>query len=264
MGKSTSYAAKKPDENGYVNYTEVENQTWKILYERQLPLVEKYACPAFMKGLQKLNFSVDKIAQLPDVSGVLQAETGWEVYPVAALINYEKFFRLLSEKKFPAATFIRRHDELEYLTEPDIFHELFGHCPLLCDPDYAQFMQKYGELGLSATDADRHWYARIYWYTVEFGLLKAGDSFSCYGGGILSSIKETPYAVDSNKAKRLPLNVLTALRSPYRIDILQTIYFYIEELADLFTLLDCDFPAAIVEARELGQLPPTYTTCQET
>ena len=260
MDKTTSYTAKKPDEHGYVSYTEVENQTWKVLYERQLPLVEEYACPAFMQGLQKLDFSVDAIPQLPDVSRALRAETGWQVYPVAALINYEKFFRLLSEKKFPAATFIRRHDELEYLTEPDIFHELFGHCPLLCDPDYARFMQKYGELGLAAADEDRHWYARIYWYTVEFGLLKTGGGFSCYGGGILSSIKETPYAIDSDKARRLPFNLLTALRSPYRIDILQTVYFYIDKLTDLFALLDHDFPAAITEARELGQLPPTYAT----
>lgn len=260
MEKLSTYIARKPDKQGYVNYTESENETWQILYERQLPLVKQYACSAFKEGFKTLALNSNSIPQLPEVCKALKAATGWQVYPVEAIISYEKFFKLLSERKFPAATFIRRREQLDYLTEPDIFHELFGHCPLLCNHDYAKFMQQYGELGLAADDKDRHWYARIYWYTVEFGLLKSHGQFNCYGGGILSSIKETPYAVNSVKAKRLPFDLLTALRTPYRIDILQTVYFYIEQLTDLFLLLNCNFPDAIAKTRALGQFTPSFNT----
>lgn len=256
--KQTKYVSKKPDINGFVNYTKEENDTWKILINEQLPIVKKYACDDFLKGLEILQFSKKNIPQLPDVNKKLYETTGWKVEPVAALIGFEKFFRLLAECKFPAATFIRTKEELHYLQEPDIFHELFGHCPMLTNQVYADFMQKYGELGVNASDKDRVMLARFYWFTVEFGLINTASGLKAYGGGILSSIKETPYSIDSNIPKRKSFDVLEIFRTPYRIDILQTVYYIINSYKQVYDVLNQDIFSIISEARRLGMLEPTF------
>lgn len=256
--KTSTYVSKKPDAKGYVNYTAEENKTWSTLYERQTQLLPGRACQEYIDGLKTLGLTADAIPQLPDVNEVLTRATGWAVEPVPALIGFDRFFNLLASQRFPAATFIRRPDELEYLQEPDIFHELYGHCPLLTHPTYAHFMQRYGELGVGATPHEQKKLAALYWFTVEFGLIRQPDGLRIYGGGILSSIGETPYSLESPLPERKPLTVRDAFLTPYRIDILQPVYFVIEHFDTLYDLVQDDLLARIREAQALAMHPPRF------
>lgn len=256
--KETSYVAKPVDANGFAEYTDEENAIWSILYHRQLPLVRGRACDEYMHGLDLLNLSKDKIPQCPDVTHALKDVTGWALEPVPALIPFDKFFHLLATKRFPAATFIRKREELDYLREPDIFHEVFGHCPLLTNQAYADFTETYGKLGLKADHKDRVMLARLYWFTIEFGLIKTKSGLRTYGGGILSSFSETAYSLESDIPLRKPFDPLEVLRTPYRIDIMQPIYFVIESFDTLFNLIDMDLIGLIHKARELGEYAPIY------
>lgn len=256
---SSSYKAKPVDAKGYAIYTPEENQIWHELITRQIPIVKNRACDEYLQGVDLLGFSTDSIPQCPDVSTILKAATGWMLEPVAALISFDHFFELLANRKFPAATFIRRRDELDYLQEPDIFHEVFGHCPLLTNQAYADFTEMYGKLGLNASPEDRVMLAKLYWFTIEFGLIKMENGFRIYGGGILSSKNETIYALESDIPLRKPFDVLDVLRTPYRIDIVQPIYFYIDSFDVLFKLIEMDLIALIQEARRLGMHKPLYT-----
>jgi phenylalanine-4-hydroxylase len=256
--KVSTYHAKPVDAHGNVHYDHDENKVWHELITRQLPLVNRYACPEYLHGLELLNLSHEHIPQCHEVSRVLQATTGWTLEPVPALIPFEQFFNLLANRKFPAATFIRRRDELDYLQEPDIFHEVFGHSPLLTHKAYADFTQLYGQLGLNASREDRVMLAKLYWFTIEFGLIKTKQGLKIYGGGILSSKNETLYCIESVNAKRYPFDALTILRTPYRIDIMQPVYFYIDSFDTIFDLLNMDLMSLIKEARELGMYEPSY------
>ena len=162
MGKSTKYVAREPDSDGVVHYTEEENAIWAELYARQEKAIQGKACDEFVHGLELLNMPRDRVPQLEEVSKVLRRETGWEVAYVPALIPFGKFFELLANKQFPAATFVRTREELDYLQEPDIFHELFGHTPLLTNPHFAEFTHNYGKLGYAASKEDRVFLARMY------------------------------------------------------------------------------------------------------
>ncbi len=255
----SKYIAKLPDADGYIDYTDQENATWRTLYERMVKIIDRYACQEFVDGLDKLNITADYIPQLPEINEKLSAQTGWGVEPVPALIPLDDFFNLLANKRFPAATFIRIPEELDYVQEPDIFHELSGHCPLLTNQAFANFTQRYGELALTMNDADRSLMQRFYWFTVEFGLIKTKQGMRNYGGGILSSFSETQYAIDSEKAKREPLgDGVEAFRTPFRIDILQPIYYYIESFQQLFDIIDSDPTPLIEKARELGEHAPLF------
>jgi len=258
MAKQTSYVSKKPDENGIVQYSHQENAVWSTLFQRQHKIMPKYACNEYIHGHSILDLPTDRNPQLSEVSKSLASATGWEVAMVPALIPYQRFFNLLANKKFPAATFIRRQDEMDYLEEPDIFHEVYGHCPLLTDQVYANFMQAYGRIGEKATPEDQAMLARIYWYTVEFGLINTSEGLRAYGAGILSSMGETPYALDSDIPQRKPFDVIEVLRTPYRIDIFQTVYFVIDNYHTLYNLVNEDLIGAINKARELGEFEPTF------
>lgn len=256
--QGTKYVAKKPDAQGFVDYTETENQTWSTLIHRQLPVVKDRACNEFIKGLDILDFSMERVPQLPDINKKLYAATGWQVEPVAALINFDKFFSLLANRKFPAATFIRIPEELDYLSEPDIFHELFGHGPMLTDQDLADFTAKIGELGVGARPKVQKFLARLYWFTIEFGLIRRNNELKIYGGGILSSIGETIYSIESDKPERKPFDLITLLRTPYRIDIYQTNYFIIDCFKQLCEVVNDDLIDTIENAIELGEFEPNY------
>lgn len=260
MKKKSSYVAKPVDANGNAPYTEEENKIWHELYVRQYPIVEKRACYEYIQGLELLNLPPDRIPQCPDVSRALHKATGWALEPVAALIPFDVFFNLLANRKFPAATFIRTREELDYLQEPDIFHEIFGHCPMLTNQTCADFTATYGKLALNATPEDRVMLAKLYWFTIEFGLIKTKDGLRCYGGGILSSKNETIYALESDVPLRKPFNPLEILRTPYRIDIMQPIYFVIDSFDVLFELTEMDLIGLIRQARELGFYKPIYAT----
>ncbi|MEO8401915.1 MAG: phenylalanine 4-monooxygenase [Gammaproteobacteria bacterium] len=258
--KETTYIAKPVDANGMIAYTDEENSVWHELMTRQLKFVKDRACDEYMQGIKLLDMPIDRIPQCQEISSVLYDTTGWVLEPVPALISFDKFFTLLANRRFPAATFIRRRDELDYLQEPDIFHEIFGHCPLLTNPAYAEFAQMYGKLGKQANAEDRAMLARLYWFTIEFGLIQNPSGLRAYGGGILSSISETRYSLESEVPQRKPFVALDVLRTPYRIDIMQPIYYVINDFDTLFQLIDMDLIALIREARELGQFVPTFAT----
>lgn len=258
MEFSSRYSAHAPDSEGYVHYSEEENRIWTILFERQMKLLPGRACDEFLTGLQALEITAKGIPQLPEVSQRLKATTGWQVSPVAALISAREFFELLAQKKFPAATFIRTEEELDYVKEPDIFHELFGHCPMLNDPVYADFVHDYACKVLSFPESDWALLQRMFWFTVEFGLIKTARGLRAYGGGILSSTKETVYSVESEIPLRVLFDPVVAFRTPYRIDKLQPIYFVIDDYQVLYDFVLSDIGKILERVRELGEFPPLF------
>ncbi len=256
--KSAKYKARTPDSNGHIDYSSVEHETWSTLYQRQIERLQGRACTEYLDGIATLGMPSDRIPQLGEINRVLSARTGWQVARVPALIGFDRFFKLLSQRQFPAATFIRCADELDYLQEPDIFHELFGHCPLLTNQNFANFTETYGRLGLAATPKERVYLARLYWMTVEFGLVNTANGLRIYGGGILSSFGETAYALDSDVPMRVAFDPLTALRTPYRIDILQPLYYIIDSLAALKHLSEMDIMALVRQAMAMPLLPALF------
>jgi len=252
------YVSHQPDSQGFVCYSPEEQGTWKLLFEGQMELLPGRACDEFMEGLQKLNITANAIPQLPDISRRLSALTDWQVAPVDALISARAFFELLAERRFPAATFIRSREELNYVQEPDIFHELFGHCPLLTNPVYADFVHDYAKKVLKLPESDWPLLQRLFWFTVEFGLIRTPKGLRAYGGGILSSINETVYSVESDLPLRVSFDPLAAFRVPYRIDRLQCVYFVIENYQQLYDFLATDLDLLMARARSLGEYPPFF------
>jgi phenylalanine-4-hydroxylase len=257
MAKASNYTSKTPDENGVIHWSDEENKIWSELVARQLACIEGKACDEYMEGLKKINLPHDRIPQLSELNEVLLATTGWQVAPVPALIDFDEFFRLLANKQFPVATFIRSREEFDYLQEPDIFHEIFGHCAMLTNPDFSEFTHKYGQLGYAAEKKDRVYLARMYWFTVEFGLMQTEKGLRIYGGGILSSPGETQY-VYSDTPEINPMNVLDVLRTPYRIDIMQPLYYTINSIHDLFEISQMDIMTLVEQAKALGLHEPKF------
>lgn len=253
--KEHVYKAKVPNADGVVSYSKEENDTWRMLYERQLKILDGRACAAYVEGIKKLDLSSLAIPQIPEVSKKLTALTGWSVYPVKALISFKEFFELLALRKFPAATFIRLKEHIDYLKEPDIFHELFGHCPLLTNQSFADFTHRVGEIGLSMSKEERVMLARLYWFTVEFGLIHTKEGLRIYGGGILSSKGESIYALDSHLPNRHEFDLVKVLRTDYRYDEMQRNYFIINSFEELYHLVSVDLRNVFKEAKKKGVIP---------
>lgn len=258
MEFSSRYVAHVPNAQGYVNYSAEENKIWSILFERQIKLIPGRACDEFIMGLTVLGITSQHIPQLPELSARLKARTGWQVAPVASLISAREFFELLAKKRFPVATFIRTEEELDYVKEPDIFHEVFGHCPMLTDSIYAEFVHDYACKVLSFPEADWPLLQRMFWFTVEFGLIRTATGLRAYGGGILSSISETVYSVESDIPLRVYFDPIAAFRMPYRIDKLQPVYFVIDNYQVLYEFVLSDISDLLRRTRELGELPPLF------
>ena len=239
MKKKHVYHSKTLDKDGTAHYSRTENETWAFLLKRQKELVQTRASKEYLKGVEILNFK-EVIPQHYEITEILKSHTGWGVEPVPALIQPEQFFSLLANKRFPAANFIRIPEEIDYIEEPDVFHELFGHCPLLTNAPYAEFMHQYGKLALTADKKTQMRMFRLFWFTIEFGLIKEDGIIKAYGGGILSSKSEIIYSVESDIPERRDLIPMDALRTPFRIDILQPVYFVIESYDDLFKLIALD------------------------
>ncbi|ARU59189.1 phenylalanine 4-monooxygenase [Oleiphilus messinensis] len=256
MGES-KYRAREPDATGVIHYSSDDHQVWHDLMARQSKAVKDVACSQYLHGLTLLDLPPDQIPQLEDVSSVLRAHTGWEVAQVPALIPFDRFFDLLAHKQFPCATFIRTREDMDYLQEPDLFHEIYGHCAMLTNPFFAEFTQTYGRLGYGANKEDRVFLARLYWFTVEFGLLQTARGLKIYGGGILSSIGETEYCLTSTPEHR-DFNIMDVLRTPYRIDIMQPIYYVLEDMKQLFDVARSDIMQAIRTAKQKGLFAPTF------
>lgn len=246
------YVSKKPDERGVVDFSKEEHQVWRTLYERQIKLLKGRACEQFIKGVSRLDLNPKEIPQLKDVSKKLKNYSGWQVAPVDALISFKEFFDLLAHRTFPVATFIRLPEDLDYLKEPDIFHEVFGHCPLLTDKAFADFTHRVGVIGQEMSKEERVMLARLYWFTVEFGLIKTDEGLRIYGGGILSSIGESVYALESPIPERHIFDLIRVLRTPYRYDEMQKNYFIIDSFEQIFDLLNVDLKEVFNEAKEQG------------
>ncbi len=259
MSNGHSYTSYQLDSNGLIPWTPEEDQIWATLINKQDELIQGRACDEFIKGVKQLNLSTSKAPQINDINKILIRETGWQVEAVPAVIPAKHFFTLLSEKKFPAATFIRKSHDLKYIQEPDIFHEIYGHCPLLTNQSYADFVQYYGKMALKAPPKVRKYLFRIFWHTIEFGLVKTDDGVKIYGAGILSSPEETQYCLkEATQSKYMQYNSQRVLRTPFRIDILQDHYFVINGLDDLTELIKEDFIALAEEAITLGDYAPTF------
>ena len=263
MPMSTDYTATIPDSAGHIAYSSEEDAVSRDLVAQQHPNVEKYSARPYLDGLGKLDMPHNRVPQCADISEKLRDLTGWQVEPVPALIGFGRFFDMLANKTFPAACFIRNRKDFDYIEEPDIFHEIWGHTPLLTDPRFARFSQVIGETGLRAQKSDYVWLIRLYWFTIEFGLTIENGQHKALGSGLASSPTELPYAVQSPTAQRHAFDVLDILRTPYRIDIHQPIYFVLENLDDLFAAADRDLLADVANAQSLGLFAPAYPPKQK-
>ena len=255
---SSSYQSKTPGKNGCIPYTDSENEIWHDLITRQIPMLPDRACPQWIGALNEMNFPIDHIPQLGDISKVLREHTGFSVAAVPALIGFTEFFQLLANRQFPVATFIRRREHFDYLQEPDVFHEVFGHTPPLTDHRFAAFVEAYGRAGLAADPKDHFMLARLFWFTVEFGLVQSAEGVRSYGSGIMSSPGELVYATESKTPLRKAFDPVDVLRTPYRIDIYQPIYFVIESFDQLFDLAKSNLLSYIKEARRRGMHAPAF------
>ncbi|MDA5555963.1 phenylalanine 4-monooxygenase [Shimia sp. MMG029] len=258
MPKTTKYVAKVPDADGVIHYTAQENAVWRDLVAQQQPNVERLAAAPFLAGQRRLNLPVDRVPQCVEVSEVLEDLTGWRVAPVPALIGFGRFFKMLSEKTFPAASFIRDRESFDYIEEPDIFHEIYGHTPLLTDPRFAKFSQRIGETGLACDPADYSWLIRLYWFTVEFGLIREGEQIKALGSGLASSPGELSHSIFGPSVIRKPFDVIDILRTPYRIDINQPIYFVLDDVEQLLEASERDLLVDIKKAQALGLYKPVF------
>ena len=229
----------------WASYTTTEHDTWLALYERQMQVLKGRACDAFFRGLDALDLHGTGIPDFEVLNPKLKALTGWTIAPVAGLVPDEVFFSMLAERRFPAGRFIRRPEQMDYLEEPDIFHDVFGHVPMLTDPAFADFLAAFGKAALRA-QADGHLQhmARLYWYTVEFGLMRSPEGVRLYGAGIASSPGESVFSLESASPNRLGFSLERAVRTRYRTDDLQQTYFVIGSLDELLALAERDFGLA--------------------
>lgn len=245
--------------------TDEDHWVWDTLFARQKTLLHDRAVREFEEGLDVLSLSRSGIPDFGELNERLSARTGWSVVAVPDLIPDEVFFRHLSERRLPVGNFIRSPKQLDYLGEPDVFHDVFGHVPLLAQPPVADFMAELGELGLQAIELnaiDR--IARLYWYTVETGLALENDEFKIYGAGILSSFGETHYCLESAKPHRLKFDLKRVLRTRYRPDEYQQCYFVIDRFEDVLGLVrGHDFPALFSELDGMPDLDPANSSHDE-
>jgi len=236
---------ERPDwtvDQRWQDYTADEHAVWKTLFQRQTALLPGRACDEFVAGMHALPMSADEIPDFEALSETLMQRTGWQVVAVPGLVPDEVFFDHLANRRFPAGQFIRRRDQLDYLEEPDVFHDVFGHVPLLMNPVMADYIQAYGVGGLRAQQLGvLPFLARVYWYTVEFGLVRQHDGLRIYGAGIASSYTESVFALDDPSPNRIGFDLERVMRTHYRIDDFQETYFVLDRLDDLLGLAHIDF-----------------------
>jgi phenylalanine-4-hydroxylase len=259
-GVAGGVAPPSPDwtvPQGWSDYTPAEHAVWRTLFERQMRLLPGRACRAFIEGMQSLPMGPEGIPDFERLSGILMRRTGWQVVAVPGLVPDDVFFDHLAHRRFPAGRFIRGAHELDYLQEPDVFHDVFGHVPMLMHPVMADFIQAYGEGGLRAQRLGAlEMLARVYWYTVEFGLVQEQGALRIYGAGIASSRTESVFALDDASPNRIGFDLGRVMRTDYRIDDFQESYFVLESLDDLLALARIDFAPLYEAARNAQVLAP--------
>jgi phenylalanine-4-hydroxylase len=243
-------------DQGWDAYTPTEHGVWDTLYERQAALLPGRAAHPFLKGLEALDLHRGGIPDFARINPELRRLTGWTVVAVPGLVPDDVFFDHLANRRFPAGQFIRKPDQLDYLQEPDIFHDVFGHVPMLTDPVFADYMAAYGKGGQRALGLGQlHNLARLYWYTVEFGLIETPSGARIYGAGIVSSHAESIFALDDPSPNRLGFELERVMRTPYRIDDFQQVYFVIPSLQALLDATLQDFAAIYARLEGASDVP---------
>ncbi len=229
----------------YERYTAEDHATWRFLYDRQMKLVQKYACADYLEALHRLPMNGDRIPNFEEINAILYKTSGWELVAVPGLIPQLPFFNHLATQAFPVTHWIRPPDKIDYLQEPDIFHDLFGHVPLLMIPHFANYMSAYGRGGCRAFRMGNEQYleylGRLYWYTVEFGLIKEAEQIRIYGAGILSSAGEVVFSVDSDSPNRAAFNMKRIMQTDFIISDYQQTYWVIDSIEQLFKETQQDF-----------------------
>ena len=252
-------------DQGWGRYQDAEHEVWTTLYERQSALLPGRACDAFLRGLDALDLHQGGIPDFARINVDLAGLTGWSVVAVPGLVPDAVFFDHLANRRFPAGRFIRERAQLDYLQEPDVFHDVFGHVPMLTDPVFADYMEAYGRGGLRALHLDQlHNLARLYWYTVEFGLLRTPQGPRIYGAGIVSSRAESTFALDDPSPNRLGFDLERIMRTPYRIDDFQQTYFVVPSLDALLGATLQDFAPIYARLRDAPDIPIETISASDT
>jgi phenylalanine-4-hydroxylase len=238
-------------------YSAADHETWSKLHSRQAELLRGRVCDEFFEGLTALGIAADGIPDFRAMNRVLKPATGWEIVAVPGLVPDRVFFTHLAERRFPAGFWIRRPEEFDYIEEPDIFHDVFGHVPLLMNPAYADFVAAYGAAGLRAqTPEDLARLARLYWYSVEFGLIETEAGLRIFGAGIASSPGETIFALESASPNRIGFDTVRVMRTRYRIDDYQQSYFVMPGFRAMPALDEASVEAAMAQARDRADIDP--------
>ncbi|WP_375509202.1 phenylalanine 4-monooxygenase, partial [uncultured Caballeronia sp.] len=243
VGAASSNLIQRPDwtiDQGWGNYTSENHAVWKMLFDRQVEQLAGRACDEFVAGMNALPLGREQIPDFDLLSQVLVRNTGWQIVAVPGLVPDDVFFDHLAHRRFPAGNFIRDRSQLDYLEEPDVFHDVFGHVPMLMNPVFADYVQAYGIAAQRAREVgalDK--LASMYWFTVEFGLVRQADGLKIYGAGIASSYTESLFALDDDSPNRIKFDLMRVMRTTKRIDDFQETYFVIDDLAELFAFVDC-------------------------
>ncbi|TKD53169.1 phenylalanine 4-monooxygenase [Sphingomonas baiyangensis] len=250
---------------GWDAYTPEEHRVWDTLYERQIRLLPGRASKAYLKGLDALRLSESGIPNFEELSERLMKLTGWQVVAVPGLVPDDVFFDHMANRRFVSGNFIRRPDQLDYLQEPDVFHDVFGHVPMLADPVFADYLEAYGRGGLRALELGAlKQLARLYWYTVEFGLVEEDEGLRIYGAGIVSSSAESVFALDDPSPHRIGFDLERVMRTEYRIDDFQQNYFVVPSFDELLRVtVETDFAPLYERIVPLPPLPVAALTAED-
>jgi phenylalanine-4-hydroxylase len=255
-GDYSRVAADFTVEQDWAAHSPEEHALFRRLYERQAKLVARYACPEWIEAISRLDAG-SGIPKFDDINRSLSRATGWKIVAVPGLIPDEPFYTHLANKRFPVTVWLRKPEEFDYIVEPDVFHDFFGHVPLLFDPVYAEHLAEYGKGGLKAMKLDAiGMLARLYWYTIEFGLIRTPSGVCAYGAGLISSGGELAYCVDDPRPKRRPFELERMLRTDYRIDRYQDCYFVIDSFDALMRDTAPDFTPIYARVRGMAVLDP--------
>ncbi|QOW24561.1 phenylalanine 4-monooxygenase [Lysobacter sp. H23M47] len=245
-------------EQPWDSYTDADHAVWAQLFERQKAILPGLASDEFIAALGAMEMTADRIPKFADLNPILHAATGWELIGVEGLLPELEFFQHLANRRFPVTWWIRREDQLDYLAEPDLFHDLFGHVPLLMNPVFADYMAAYGRGGVKAhgigSDALVN-LTRLYWYTVEFGLIQQKDGLRIYGSGIVSSKGESIHCLQSDAPNRIGFDLERIMRTRYRIDTYQKTYFVIDSFQQLMDATGPDFAPIYTKLAAMDAIP---------
>lgn len=223
-------------------YSQTDHETWRQLYDRQSAMLPGRACDEFLHGLESLDIGRDGVPEFARLNERLMQATGWRIVAVPGLVPDDVFFNHLANRRFPVSWWMRTPEQMDYLQEPDCFHDIFGHVPMLINPVFADYMEAYGKGGLKAQALGAlDMLARLYWYTVEFGLIRTPQGLRIYGAGIVSSKGESVYCLDDDSPNRIGFDVSRIMRTRYRIDTFQKTYFVIDSFDQLFDATRADF-----------------------